>query len=427
MGSHPSVPSYIKPPGPVPAPADRQALGPYLLAHPALLSEPVIHKYGIDLHGTASRSPLPFLFKVLSVGKALSIQAHPDKPLAERLHAARPDVYKDDNHKPEMAVAITEFHGFCGFRPLGEIVDFLRNVHELRQLVVRASVQREGETQQQQQQQQPDEEQLMARLSAAADPQAEAEEHTAALRTVFEAVMTAPEPLVRQAIESLLRRYATGPVAACEARGSPSAKEEILTLQEQFPYDVGLLCTFLLNNVRLAPGDALYLGAGEPHAYLVGEITECMAASDNVVRAGLTPKLRDTPTLVRMLTYDDAPAEQKRMTPRQFHGSRRTLLYQPPIDEFRILRTTLPPGESDDHAPIAGPSVLIVTHGTVELAFPGGMLRVPEGGVAFVAPNIPLVLSACATDSRPASPTGHGNANGSKRDAVAFRAYVEAP
>ena len=64
---------------------------------------------------------LPFLFKVLSVNKALSIQAHPDKKHAEELHKARPDIYKDSNHKPEMAIALTDFEGLCGFRPLSQI------------------------------------------------------------------------------------------------------------------------------------------------------------------------------------------------------------------------------------------------------------------------------------------------------------------
>merc|ERR1719230_814277 len=69
---------------------------------------------------------LPFLFKILSVRTALSIQAHPDKKLAAKLHATRPDVYKDDNHKPEMAVAITKFEGLCSFQPAYSILSNCR-------------------------------------------------------------------------------------------------------------------------------------------------------------------------------------------------------------------------------------------------------------------------------------------------------------
>eukprot|EP00903_Cladosiphon_okamuranus_P006615 g6462.t1 len=81
------------------------------------------------------KGDLPFLFKVISISKALSIQAHPDKRLAERLHAERPDVYKDDNHKPEMAVTLSDFEGLCGFRPFYEIVWNLHAYPELRGMV----------------------------------------------------------------------------------------------------------------------------------------------------------------------------------------------------------------------------------------------------------------------------------------------------
>src|ERR1700712_6127583 len=78
---------------------------------------------------------LPFLFKVLSIGKALSIQAHPNKKLAEKLHAEDSKNYPDDNHKPEMTIAITPFTGLCGFRPLDQIAHFIKNVPSLAKLI----------------------------------------------------------------------------------------------------------------------------------------------------------------------------------------------------------------------------------------------------------------------------------------------------
>lgn len=77
----------------------------------------------------------------------------------------------------------------------------------------------------------------------------------------------------------------------------------VLRLEKQYPDDVGVIAAFFLNYVKLNPGEALYLGANEPHAYISGECIECMATSDNVVRAGLTPKFRDVQTLCAMLTY----------------------------------------------------------------------------------------------------------------------------
>lgn len=83
-----------------------------------------------------------------------------------------------------------------------------------------------------------------------------------------------------------------------------TAKEVlVLNLEKQYPDDVGVIAAFFLNYVKLSPGEALYLGANEPHAYISGECIECMATSDNVVRAGLTPKFRDVQTLCAMLTY----------------------------------------------------------------------------------------------------------------------------
>ena len=108
FGTHAAAPSAV-----VLGKDRTQLLSEWLVQNPSALGR---------LQPVASRTgQLPFLFKVLSVAKALSIQAHPDKRLAENLHAARPDVYKDDNHKPEMAVALTQFEAMCGFRPLAQI------------------------------------------------------------------------------------------------------------------------------------------------------------------------------------------------------------------------------------------------------------------------------------------------------------------
>ena len=83
-----------------------------------------------------------------------------------------------------------------------------------------------------------------------------------------------------------------------------TAKEAlVLQLEKQYPDDVGVIAAFFLNYVKLTPGEALHLGANEPHAYISGECIECMATSDNVIRAGLTPKFRDVQTLCAMLTY----------------------------------------------------------------------------------------------------------------------------
>src|SRR5690348_2600590 len=118
MGTHPSNPSKDVTTG--------RTLLDLVQDNQALLASSVAARYD---------NKVPFLFKVLSVNKALSIQAHPNKKLAEQLHARDPKNYPDDNHKPEMAIAITPFEGLCGFRPLEEIAHFLGAVPALRQLV----------------------------------------------------------------------------------------------------------------------------------------------------------------------------------------------------------------------------------------------------------------------------------------------------
>ena len=87
-----------------------------------------------------------------------------------------------------------------------------------------------------------------------------------------------------------------------------SLEELLLRLNSQFPGDVGCFCVFFLNYLTLEPGQAIFLAANMPHAYLSGDCVECMATSDNVVRAGLTPKYRDVNLLINMLTYESGPA-----------------------------------------------------------------------------------------------------------------------
>ena len=105
MGTHPNGPSMLKGPGAL-------SLAEHISQKPEILGKDCRQKFG---------DQLPFLFKVLSVNKALSIQAHPDKKHAEKLHADRPDIYKDPNHKPEMAIALTDFEGLCGFRHVSHV------------------------------------------------------------------------------------------------------------------------------------------------------------------------------------------------------------------------------------------------------------------------------------------------------------------
>jgi mannose-6-phosphate isomerase class I len=120
---------------------------------------------------------------------------------------------------------------------------------------------------------------------------------------------------------------------------SPESKL-IVRLQQQFPGDVGILSVYFLNYIKLQPGEAIFLAANEPHAYLSGECVECMADSDNVVRAGLTPKFKDVATLCEMLTYKAGHPAILRGEPVDAHTVRYAPL-DPQVKEFVLYRTTL--------------------------------------------------------------------------------------
>ena len=225
---------------------------------------------------------LPFLFKILSAGKALSIQAHPDKSLAEKLHAANPQAYGDDNHKPEMAIALTPFEAMCGFRRLGEIAALLKKHPEFAACIS-------------------DEAKLKVFVSSGED------EQRAALQALFTSFMQCPDETSRRQLQLLLLRLQAEQLLPHSPHDEPAWERKcaraILRLAQQFPGDPGAMAPFFLNYLLIAPGESFYMDANEPHAYVAGEIIEVMACSDNVVRAGLTAKFKDVSNLVNMLTY----------------------------------------------------------------------------------------------------------------------------
>ncbi|KAJ3393009.1 Mannose-6-phosphate isomerase [Entophlyctis sp. JEL0112] len=343
MGTHPNAPSRI-----------------------FATSEPLKATLNAKLLGTgvAARfaGDLPFLFKVLSIGKALSIQAHPDKALAQRLMRERPDLYKDANHKPEMAVALTPFEALIGFRSIPEIQENLRAFPEFAAAVGSAAA-----------------EPFLATAHLASGQDAKAH-----LKAVFSALMNSDPTITAAHVKSLAAR-----LNALEQRNP--VQELLIRLDSEFPGDVGVFCALLLNYLKLNEGEAIFLAANEPHAYLSGDCVECMAASDNVVRSGLTPKFKDVKTLVNMLTYNHGPADLQILKGDPYKGSSSSVLYDPPIEEFSILRTSLKNG-SEKFAGIDGPSILIVTSGKGTLLVGGDALQAGLGYVFFIGAGVPVEL-----------------------------------
>lgn len=287
-----------------------------------------------------------------------------------------------------MAIAIRTFEGFCGFRPVREVLEFVEAVPELKQVL------KVDDT-------------LRTQLKSAADAQdalwagqasddAQSRVHDA-LRAAFGALMRADAALYEPLVSSIAQRYRAARSAQTPLEVSDEVAELVARLDTQFPRDIGVFCTFFLNIVHLVPGQALFLGADEPHAYLSGHILECMAASDNVVRAGLTPKARDVEVLVDMLTYQSARAKDQILHAPQWDGDaakpNATCLYDPPIEEFSVLVTTLVPGsQASSQRAIEGPSLVLVVEGKGTLKVDGQAHELYAGLVLFVGAATPIEL-----------------------------------
>ncbi|XP_011021254.1 PREDICTED: mannose-6-phosphate isomerase 1-like [Populus euphratica] len=357
VGTHGSGPSFVVEGGVENGDSNGSgslSLKEWICKNPNVLGDKVLDKWGCDL---------PFLFKVLSVAKALSIQAHPDKELAKVLHKLHPTLYKDDNHKPEMALAVTEFEALCSFISLEELKAVLRDVPEIVDLVGSAEVN-----------------QLLQ-----INEQDHAEKVKSVLRSAFTHLMSASKEMTAEVISKLKSRLYT----ESETRQLTGKEQLVLQLEKQYPADIGVISAFFLNYVKLNPGEALYLGANEPHAYLHGECIECMATSDNVVRAGLTPKHLDIQTLCSMLTYKQGFPEILKGFPLSPYITR----YLPPFDEFEVDRCILPRGASTVFPAIPGPSIFLVVVGEGTMCTESSKDVVMEGDALFAPANTEISVS----------------------------------
>lgn len=318
FGTHTKAPSRV-----IGMDGKEKVLSEWLRLRPKLLG---------GLTGVRADGNLPFLFKVLSVNQALSIQAHPNKSLAEKLHARDSAHYRDDNHKPEMAIAITNFEAMCGFRPTSEVRDFVKSVPEFRSLLKKETID------------------VLESKSTLDEVK---------LRTLFTDWMSASKADVQRAANNFVAR--TGDVAV----SSLSAAERLaLRLNKTYPGDVGVFAPFVLNYITMKPGDGIFLRANMPHSYLKGDIVECMACSDNVVRAGLTPKFRDVETLVKMLDYSSVRPQDLMMRPDQTQPG--ALLYSPDdstVNEFEVLSVDVAPNQTFTLQPHSSPSIVLIYEG----------------------------------------------------------------
>ncbi|MFB6482832.1 mannose-6-phosphate isomerase, class I [Streptomyces virginiae] len=343
MGAHPGAPSRLD------RGTGETTLSDVIAAGPEReLGAAAVAKFG---------PRLPFLLKLLAAGAPLSLQVHPDLEQAEAGYAdeerrgvpidAAHRNYKDPNHKPEMICAITPFDGLCGFRPPLEAAELLAGlgVDSLKPYVdlLRAH---------------PEE---------------------AALREMLTAVLTADR--------AEMARTVAEAGAAIERLGGPYAP--YASLVHHFPGDPGVIAAMLLNHVRLQPGEAMFLGAGVPHAYLDGLGVELLANSDNVLRAGLTPKHVDVPELLKIVKFE--PSDPGVLRPEASPEGEE--VYETPIDEFRLSRFLLAPGGAPQVLADGPPQILLCTAGSPQ----AGELALRPGESVFVPAGEKVELSGSGT------------------------------
>lgn len=372
IGAHPADPSRVLP--------DHTRLDELIA------SDPVRHLGTVV--ATAFGNRLPFLMKLLAARETLSLQVHPSGERALRRYAeqqaagialtARERTYQDTSHKPELLYALTRFEGMAGFRDtarsaavlrglslpwLDDVADTIEDTRTpfqtLRDVVTRwLGIE-------------PDEAKgLLAELRArCVRAEAEAHAHPPPRRAPVRQASDVPR-------ESL-RVYAA-----------------TTSLIDAYPDDPSVLVTLLLNHVVLAPGEAMFIDAGIIHAPTSGFGIEIMAASDNVLRAGLTPKHVDIPELLAAASFTPMPTPHWAPTP---SDDTNDVLLAPPVDEFElhVLRVDTASVRLEH----CGPRIVLCLEGSVRVAAEGASLRLEPGESAFV--------SACAA---PVTVAGSGRA-----------------
>ncbi|WP_278237527.1 mannose-6-phosphate isomerase, class I [Isoptericola sp. AK164] len=340
LGAHPVAPSRL---------TDGTALTELVARAP----EEVLGRRTSDRFGPR----LPYLLKVLAARRALSLQVHP-RPHAARAGYRRENAdglaasdpgrsFHDEQHKPEMIVALTRFEGLAGFRSPRTVLALLEGLDGRLVEQVRDAVRgtRSGPG-------------LRAAL-----------EHLVASRD---------EPTCAHDVATTVAS-----VRARLAAGSPDPRADatVLRLDEEHPGDPGAVASLLLNRVSLEPGEAIFIPAGEVHAYLSGVGVEIMAASDNVLRAGLTTKHVDADALLECAAFSPRPPARPDTEVTGAHSL--VTSYRAPVSEFALLTADVHPGEPVA-LPSEGPRIVLALDGELQLLTGAGTTSLRRGQSCLV-------------------------------------------
>ncbi|MGY1915492.1 mannose-6-phosphate isomerase, class I [Blastococcus sp. SYSU DS0973] len=338
VGAHPDGPSTL---------ADGRPLDKAITEDPeALLGAAVLERFG---------PRLPFLMKVLAADTPLSLQAHPTMEQARVGYAAEEAAgiphddptrtFKDPFHKPELLLALTTFEALCGFRPVEE------SLHCLAKLQV------------------PELKPTIAALARGG------------LRAAIPQLLALSGKRRTQLVEVVATKAAT--FVAAHDPEFINTYRWAATLAESYPGDPGVVISLMCNHLKLSPGEAVFLPAGNLHAYLSGAGVEVMASSDNVLRGGLTAKHVDLAALIEVLDFSDGrvPVLHPVLGP----GG---LRYPVPVTDFDLTRCQL--DEQAGTLTTRGPQLIFCTEGAAVLASVDGELTLEKGRSAFVPAGAPV-------------------------------------
>lgn len=356
LGAHPNHPSTIL------ADGKEQSLNEFIQQNKRVL-------------GAAQKnfSSLPFLLKILDVRQMLSIQVHPGKASAEIGFHKENELgipltasyrnYKDDNHKPEMMVALSDFWLLHGFKPADKLMETLSGI--------------------------PD-------FSFLAD-----EFKSKGYKALYEKVMLMDQgdvnEILKPVITKILPLYKNGELL--KSQESFWAARAVETYCKDENYDRGIFSIYFFNLVHLKKGEGIYQGAQLPHAYLEGQNVELMSNSDNVLRAGLTDKHIDVAELLKHVSFEE--------TIPVILGSHASLQkatdFITPAKEFELHRYRLDETNLELRAHSA--EIILVLDGTVTLQASNQTETVKKGEAIFVIANTSYSLSAPSAEVfRAASP-----------------------
>ncbi|MFH4981466.1 hypothetical protein AB6A40_008175 [Gnathostoma spinigerum] len=328
---------------------------------------------------------LPFIMKLMSIAKTLSIQAHPTKEQAARLNDRDPIHYPDRNHKPELAYALTRFELLCGFRPAKEISQNFKAFPELRELMGLETSNAFS-------------------ILVDAGIQEECATLKAALAVCFKNMLhTQRDNPVRvtELLTKLLQHLCDG-VRGCL---SESTVEVVRKMALDFPGDVGCFSPLFLNHLILEPGECCYYAAEELHNYLSGECIECVGCSNNTVRAACTPKFIDIDAICEVLNYRMTEASFYLVPPTTLKDYPAVNEYAPDCKDFTLHQIKVSAVDFKSAVPIpplACGSIMVIINGSGAIENysdrKSKTLCVSRGDVIYIASNAQICFVGCSED-----------------------------